>query len=558
MDVFTPQLVSTRGSMGQLVVPSQCGRLVRLDRSAPGRHEIGMNWTEMDLCGAVVGDGLAAAIRTRDWDNELEARVTGPEGRLAAGYAVRLALRAEALGKAAKIRLAETPGVEVAILGGAGDARPPTWIEAAKWLRQGVSGSPNRLYQDTYLYKIFCDSPGADDYTTFEDALSVIRRVHQLAPWLKQVVYLVGWQYRGHDTGYPATDQINRRLGGIEGLRRAAAEAAKYNAILSCHDNFDDAYRDSPQWDESIIARDSQGGLQKGGIWAGGQSYIIAFDKYARKAGVERVRRTVSQMPVRASYHIDVLSAVPMRRDYHPDRPESTQDSLHGKFAIIREFNRHGIDVTSEGFTAPFVGAIGHSWHLWRNSDTLFAGEEPIPFIPMIYHGGPTTYGRGNPSAAYARENCLYGATYSTDWTKHVTLHEMAEPIYLVVAPWTCLRDRRMQDYQRRGDLCRVTYDGDTFVESNEVTGQWRVVVDGRAVVENGLAVVQKGDLVAVYAQSSRRAKIGLPGLLRGKHLKITNACTGVDVTPQAELSPTTVTLDVPAKEPLIVRAERE
>ncbi len=91
----------------------------------------------------------------------------------------------------------------------------------------------------------------------------------------------------------------------------------------SYHDNFDDAYRDSPRWDESLIARDSQGGLQQGGVWAGGQSYIIAFQ--------------------------------------------------------------------SEGLTAPFVGVIGHSWHLWRNNDPVFKGEESIPFIPMIYHGGPTT-----------------------------------------------------------------------------------------------------------------------------------------------------------------------
>ena len=96
MDVFLPQFVSTRDTAGQLVVPSQSGRLVHLGRSAPGRHVMGMNWMEADLCGAVVGDGLAAAVRTRDWDNELEARVTGPEGQLAGGYAVRLALRAEA------------------------------------------------------------------------------------------------------------------------------------------------------------------------------------------------------------------------------------------------------------------------------------------------------------------------------------------------------------------------------------------------------------------------------------------------------------------------------
>ena len=557
MDVWLPQLASVRAPAGQLVVPTQSGRLVPLERSAPGQHVIGVNWFETDLCGALVGEACAAAIRTRDWDNELEARVSGEGGQLSGGFSVRLALRAEARGNAAKIRLAQTPGVELAVLGGSDGGGPATWVDAAKWLRRDITGEPNPFYQETFIYKIFCDSPGASDFTTFEDAVTVIRRVHDLAPWLKQVVYLVGWQYRGHDTGYPATDQINARLGGLDGLRRAASEAAKYNALLSYHDNFDDAYRDSPRWDETVIARDSQGGLQRGGVWAGGQSYIIAFQKYAQQAGLERIRRTVGQMPVRDSYHIDVLSAVPLRRDYHPEKPESSSDSLAGKCALVREFNRLGIDVTSEGLTAPFVGVIGHAWHLWRNNDRVFAGEESIPFIPLIYHGGPTTYGRGNPSASYARESALYGATYSTDWTKHTTPHEMAEPLYLVVAPWTYLRQRKMQDYQRQGDVRRVTYATDTFVEVNEATGQWRVVVDGESVAEDGLVVVRKGDLVAVYAQTERRVKITLPGALRGRGLQITSAYTSQDLTAQTEVTQDAVTMHVPAREPILIRAAR-
>jgi hypothetical protein len=558
IDVLLPQLVGVRGPAGQLVVPTQGGRLVRLDRSSPGRHVVSMNWFEMDLCGAVVGDGCAAAIRTRDWDNQLEARVAGVAGDLVGGYAVRLALRAEARAKGAKIRLAETPSVEVAVLDNSAGG-PATWIDVAKCLRRDVHGTPNPLYRDTVLYKIFCDSPGAKDFTTFDEALAVIRTVHQLAPWLKQVVYLVGWQYRGHDTGYPATDQINARLGGIDGLRRLAAEAARYNAVLSYHDNFDDAYRDSPQWNDCLIARDNRGDLQKGGVWAGGQSYILAFKKYAEQAGLARVRRTVGQMPVRESYHIDVLSAVPMRRDYNAQSPESTRDSLAGKCAIIREFNRQGIDVTSEGFTAPFVGVIGHGWHFWRRDDSVFAGDEAVPFVAMIYHGGPTTYGRGGKkTSTFSQESVLYGASYSTDWTKHTTPQMMADPIYLIVAPWTFLRDRKMQDYQRRGTLCRVRYADDTFVEVDQASAQWRVVVDGLTIVENDLAVIPKGDLLAVYARTARTARVRLPAALAGKNLQVTNACTGEELTSRAQAGGRTVALDLPAAQPVLIRARNQ
>ena len=130
----------------------------------------------------------------------------------------------------------------------------------------------------------------------------------------------------------------------------------------------------------------------------------------------------------------------------------------------------------------------------------------------MIYHGGPTTYGHGGePTPLFRQESVLYGASYSTDWSKHTNPHAMAEPMYLIVAPWTYLRDRKMQDYQRHGDLCRVSYGADTFVEVNSPTGQWRVVVDGATIVENDLAVVAKGNLVAVYARTARQAKVKLP-----------------------------------------------
>ena len=188
----------------------------------------------------------------------------------------------------------------------------------------------------------------------------------------------------------------------------------------------------------------------------------------------------------------------------------------------------------------------------------MFTGEEAIPFIPMIYHGGPTTYGRGNPNARYAQESVLYGATYSTDWTKHTSPHTMAESIYLVVAPWTYLRHCQMQDYQRKGPICRVAYAADTFAEVNEATDQYQVVVDGVPVVQNGLVIVRKEDLVAVYALTERRVTIATPSSLRGCDLRVTNACTGKDLTSQTEVAQDAITMTVPGREPILIQAAHQ
>lgn len=551
-DILLPQLVSAQAPAGQLVLPTQGGRLVHLDRASPGRRIVRMDWHDMDLCGAVVGEGCVAAVRSRNWDNEWEARVAGSEGKCVGGYAARLALRAEARGPAARIDLCRSPSVEVALI--QNPSGKTTWIDAARWLRADVQGSPQPFYRDTFLYKIFCDSPGAKGYTTFEQALDSIRRVHTLAPWLKQVVYLVGWQYEGHDTGYPATDRLNPRLGDMATLRRVADEARKLGATLSFHDNFDDAYSSSPLWNESVIARNNSGQLCKGGVWAGGQSYILAFKKYAEAAGLERVRRTVAWLPARDSYHIDVLSAVPLRRDYNPQAPESTTNSLEGKLAILRQFNQLGIDVTSEGFTAPFVGRIGHSWHFWCDDATVLAGDESIPFMAMIYHGGPTTYGRGGKKPpTFSQRSALVGASYSTDWNHRTDAKAMADPIYLIVAPWTHLRDRKMIDFQRQGSVARVTYAANTFVEVDEASEAWRVVVDGRTLVENNLAIITKPDLVAAYCRDARQATIEIPAAWRGRPLRLTNAATGVEL-PGPSAADITLSVGLPAGEPILVR----
>jgi len=554
MDVTLPPLLGVGEPGGGIVIPNQGGRLLDLSRSATGQATIRMDWFVGDLCGLAIQGGALAAIRTRDWDNELRVWTAGAEGSRAAQFEPRFALRARAAGPAAKIRLAETPSFEIGLLRDHDGDGQTTWVDGAKWLRRDLDGVPSPIYRDCLVYKIFCDSPGSTDYTTYDDALEVIRTAHRLAPWQKQVVYLVGWQYEGHDTGYPATDVLNARLGTIDDLRRITAEAAELNAIVSYHDNFDDAYPASPEWDEATIAHNDVGELQAGGVWAGGQSYILAFAKYARAHGLERVRQTLARLPVRESYHIDVLSAVPLRRDFNPEAPESTRDSIEGKIAIVREFNRRGVDVTSEGFTAPFVGVIGHAWHFWHRPDTIIPGERAIPFLAFIYHGGPTCWGNGAQSDRYPQDSALHGAGFSTDWMKHADPHDMARSIYLVNVPWAALRERKMQDFHRDGTIATLTYGDDTFVRVNEETGQWTVVVDGEILVEDDLVVVRRDGLVAVFSPAARHVTVALPAGLRGHELEATNALTGEPAAIAGEPGGAQISLDLPASEPILVR----
>ena len=46
---------------------------------------------------------------------------------------------------------------------------------------------------------------------------------------------------------------------------------------------------------------------------------------------------------------------------------------------LAEEFNKRGLDMTSEGMTDPYLGHIGHVWSLF-DYGKVWEGEEKIPF----------------------------------------------------------------------------------------------------------------------------------------------------------------------------------
>ena len=60
-------------------------------------------------------------------------------------------------------------------------------------------------YDKEYLgaYKMR-DNGKSTVYMTCEQALEAIKGMDAVTPGLQKIVYLVGWQYNGHDSKYPA------------------------------------------------------------------------------------------------------------------------------------------------------------------------------------------------------------------------------------------------------------------------------------------------------------------------------------------------------------------
>jgi len=505
---------------GHLVIPSDSGRDVAVGDAGAQAREIAVNWMDILHTAALYrrGGKTAVVCKPLGYEDHILAQVMPPcedIGKYAA-LGVRLVHRLKAKPPATQFIAQESSGVRFTFVRDVDGDGVADWVDCAKHLRKCITCSPDRLYCEGTTYKIGCDVRPHHLVTTFDDALDLIRRVHNLTDGMQQIVYLVGWQHDGHDTGYPDVSVVNPRLGDYGALMRLMREAERLNAIVSFHDNYDDAYMDSPAWDEDVIARDNRGNLMKGGVWAGGQSYIISPLKYARKGGLERVRYTVRRYRIRRSYHIDVLSAVPQRRDYNPQSPAGVRETLQGKFMIVREFNKFGVDVTSEGVSEPFVGIMTRMRHLMRRDFEHFIGERRIPFVPFVIHGH-IVYGGGQAGYGGLLGAFIHGQTYSADFNKATPDSVILDLIYLLDLPMRALAAREMQRYERDGDVERVIYDDDTFVEVDWSRKSYRVVLDGRPIARDWITMVQtKPGVMLIYSRDGGRVERPLPSALRG------------------------------------------
>jgi hypothetical protein len=258
------------------------------------------------------------------------------------------------------------------------------WIDGAKLVRARMPQIPNHFYDDKFIYGIRTDEPKfPKPSATFEHCEQMIRNMHSLTDGSPQLVHLWGWQFQGKDTGYPAVNVVDVRIGGYDGMMQLMERSKSLNATVCLSDNYDDAYRSSPAWDESMIARKPDGDLWKSREWTGETSYIQGLAKYMEGPGVERVRYTCERYKLPGTIHVDVLSYFAIRNDWDHKHPASGIRNLYaGRYRVLEEFKKHGVDVTSEGLRYPYIGKMSMSWYAGGPTPCPFGGS-PIPMLAL-------------------------------------------------------------------------------------------------------------------------------------------------------------------------------
>lgn len=218
-------------------------------------------------------------------------------------------------------------------------------------------------YTKTFTYKILIATRSADGkdttiHHTFEEALEIIKKVDLMTLGEKKIAYLVGWQYNGHDSKYPAFHEVNAAAkrdcdeNARDSLLWLMDEGFKYNTTVSFHINMSEAYPDSPLWDEyvehDLIAKDADGSFKKGGVWSGMQGYYVNLvDEWNSGYTAKRIDELCDFVPLQraGTIHIDAFL---VRADGDQGHGHTFEEMAAARCKVFRYFRELGIDVTSE------------------------------------------------------------------------------------------------------------------------------------------------------------------------------------------------------------------
>lgn len=300
----------------------------------------------------------------------------------------------------------------------------------------------NYDYSKTMMMKLAIGLPdnrgGCKLDNTFEQALEKIRIADALTLGAPKIIYLVGWQYQGHDDKYPAFFEVNEAAKrpqdktAPESLLWLVEEAKKYNTVVSYHINLSDAYPNSPLWqtylDHNLILKNRFGKLKKTGIWNGRTAYQVRFaEEYKSGYFQKRVDQLLALLPVEeaGTVHIDAFF---VRRGKNTS---IAQEKVYRQ-KMIAYFAQKGIDVTSEfiyreqknGLRLHFgksdtIGLIPAIWNL------VMTQKDYLTYPPSVLAGG-----RLNMDLQRDKDlqYLFYGNTAGEDsfslsqnWTEHFT-----------------------------------------------------------------------------------------------------------------------------------------
>ena len=295
---------------------------------------------------------------------------------------------------------------------------------------------PERPYMHQYdklmMHKFFMARPdqkgGSNVGINFEEALDMIKGLDRISRGVPKIVYLVGWQFEGHDCKYPAFDRFNEALKrpqdatARDSYRWLREEAKKYNTTVSVHVLVQDAEPDSPLWKEysenDFICRDTDGNLITRAVFNGQPMYDVNIANEWQKGFLQKRLDGLIEL-------VELKDAGTMHCDAYYARmsPGNGQNMAQQEEAMrkmLRYMRNKGVDVTIEFIhngqrCDPMIGLSPAAW--WLD----LSGAERAKIPASLLAGGQ----EGKFGKLWLKETFLFGDNYQAeDDFNFVDLHK--------------------------------------------------------------------------------------------------------------------------------------
>jgi hypothetical protein len=426
------------------------------------------------------------------------------------------------------------------------------WMEAALWHRDYLRTPSDTYEPKTFTYIVFIDwvKPVKEPLggynppiTSFAETLEIVRAVAKVTGNAKQRVTLVGWQFTGHDTGYPALNQVNQRAGGAEALQKLVKDAAQYNANIEYHINLNDAYPDNPLFDPSVLQFNPEG---KPYIWSyqfdgAPPDYRISNTKQFRSGYFQRrIQSFLGTVPVSEGIRLDTFRNCDISVGPGEDIG-FVSETVYGS-KILDWFTERGIVPLTEGPVDAYYGKLEGVQHRFVISD-------PFQLIMMqgkLYGGGKVQEGAGQAlgwsmNLGYSvRETNEIGGMHLTKYTEA----EIADMYflgnltqsYLLKKDLIWLGTEKVGEKQAEKDGKTITVPRNNYIarfSDGTVStvlddGSWTVVDHDFKSVDRQRRVIPIGDKEIVLYSVEGAVDWTLPSQWAGARISATPVDSGV------------------------------
>lgn len=234
---------------------------------------------------------------------------------------------------------------------------------------------------------------------------------------LERVLFgLGGWIHRGYDNQHPDILPPAPECGGTEPFRDACRRILALGYLLALHDNYQDMYRDAPSWGERWLNKNPDGSPTRGGVWAGGQAWIVCS-----RMAIELARRpqnlpAVKQLSGAKACFIDTTLAAGLLECHDPHHPLTRWEDLRHKQALCKYarglFGSFGSEDGREWgipYTDYFEGLAGVGGYEFHDRNLIPALEAvPIPLFELVYRECVQVYGKYGYDPAQVADYVLH------------------------------------------------------------------------------------------------------------------------------------------------------